>query len=584
MLGAEERRLLVEQWNETARDYAEPRDVVARFEAQALRAPEAVAAACRGQTLTYRELNARANRLAHALIDRGVGPEVVVALFDERGLDFLTAMLAVFKAGAAYLPLDPAHPDGRIAQVLDESGTRLLLVGSAHRQRAGAILAGLAEPRPDLLDAAALEARERRADNPPRRHGPDNLAFVIYTSGSTGKPKGAMVEHRGMFNNLVTKIPALGLAASDVIAQTASQCFDISVWQFLTALVLGARVEIFPDAISRDPERLAQQIEARGVSVLEAVPSMIRALLDISNAQAPLAGLRWLLPCGEAFAPELCRRFMERYPQLRLLNAYGPAECSDDVSYHPIETAPQGNDLSVPIGRPVDNTRLYLLDRWLEPTPVGVPGEICVGGAQVGRGYLGRPDLTAAAFLPDPFGPAGTRLYRTGDLGRYRADGVIEFLGRVDHQVKIRGHRVEPGEIEACLATHPLVRAAAVVARPAGAGIYRLVAYVAGEASAIEALPNKTSTVDIEELRRHLRAALPDYMIPAAFVALEALPLTANGKVDRNALPEPDLSAQSAHRFVAPKNETEDILAKIWADVLRVPKVGTNDNFFELGG
>jgi amino acid adenylation domain-containing protein/non-ribosomal peptide synthase protein (TIGR01720 family) len=573
-LGEAERHQLVVEWNATTHTFSEPRDLIGRFEAQVLRVPDAVAASCGGATLSYQELNERANWLAHALIAEGVGPDSVIAVLDERGLDFLVMMLAIFKAGGGYLPLDPAHPDGRIGQVLTESGVNLLLAGAASRDRAKTLIAGLAGRMPRLLDLAALEASESRHDNPPRRHAPANLAFVIYTSGSTGKPKGALVEHQGMFNNLITKVPALGLTSEDVIAQTASQCFDISVWQFLTALVLGARVEIFPDAISRDPLRLSEEIALRGVTILEAVPSMIRALLDASETGEALAGLRWLLPCGEAFAPELCRSFMERHPKVRLLNAYGPVECSDDVSYYPIETPPAGNDLSVPIGRPVDNTRLYLLNRWLEPVPVGVAGEICVGGVQVGRGYLNRPDLTAERFVPDPFGGSGDRLYRTGDLGRYREDGVIEFLGRVDHQVKIRGHRIEPGEVEAALTTHPRVHAAAVVARPAGPGIHRLVAYVVG----VE------GPADPDALRQHLRATLPDYMIPSAFVTLEALPLTPNGKIDRNALPEPDLAAQLADRFVAPRNPTEEILAQIWADVLRVQNIGINDNFFELGG
>ncbi|WP_158271784.1 non-ribosomal peptide synthetase [Methylosinus sporium] len=568
----EERRLLLEDWNETAHAYAEPRDIIGRFEGQVRRRPDAVAVRCDGATLTYRELDRRADRIASALIDEGVKPDDIVALLDERGLDFLVMMLGVFKAGAGYLPLDPAYPDGRIAQVFEEAQVGWALAGSAHHERARAVLAILETVAPRLLNLAALEARGGECAVPARRHGPSNLAFVIYTSGSTGKPKGAVVEHGGMFNNLITKERALGLTADDVIAQTASQCFDISVWQFLTALALGARVEVFRDDISRDPQRLLKEIEANGVTILEAVPSMIRALLDASETGEELASLRWLLPCGEALAPELCRRFMERYPHVRLLNAYGPAECSDDVSYYPIEAPPQGNDLSVPIGRPVDNTQLYILNRWLEPTPIGVAGEICVAGVQVGRGYLNRTDLTAAAFLPDPFGPAGGRLYRTGDLGRYRSDGVIEFLGRVDHQVKIRGNRIEPGEIEACLLNHPTVEDVCVVAREVSKGVYRLVAYVVGSAS------------DERALREYILQTLPEFMAPAAFLFLEALPLTPNGKVDRKRLPDLDAARLLAQRYAPPRNATEELLCEIWSDVLRVERVGVEDNFFELGG
>jgi acyl-coenzyme A synthetase/AMP-(fatty) acid ligase/acyl carrier protein len=394
---------------------------------------------------------------------------------------------------------------------------------------------------------------------------------VIYTSGSTGKPKGAMVEQRGMFNNLITKVPVLGLTQEDVIAQTASQCFDISVWQFLTALAIGARVEILPDEVSRDPARLLGAIGARGVTILEAVPSMIRALLD-ATTESGLSGLRWLIPCGEAFTPELCRRLMTEHPGVNLLNAYGPAECSDDVSYFRIAEPPQGNDLSVPIGRPVDNSQIYVLDPWLDPAPFLVPGEICVAGVQVGRGYLHRPDLTAAAFRPDPYGPPGSLLYRTGDLGRLRPDGVLEFLGRVDHQVKIRGHRIEPGEIEACLVTHPTIEDACVTPREVAKGVYRLVAHIAG--------PEQ----DTSGLRAFLAQTLPDFMIPSAFVFMDALPLTPNGKIDRRRLPEPDDAQHLTPRYVAPRTPTEEALCDIWADVLGVSRVGVEDNFFELGG
>ncbi|PWB82119.1 MAG: non-ribosomal peptide synthetase, partial [Methylocystaceae bacterium] len=568
----EERRILVEDWNRTIHHYAEPRDIIGRFDEQVRRRPDAVAARCDGVEATYRELDRRSERVASGLIADGVQPDDIVALFDERGLDFLTMMLGVFKAGGGYLPLDPAYPDGRLAQILAEAKVDRLLAGSDHQDRAASILSGLSGKTPRLSNLASLEARTVERGTIARRYVPSNLAFVIYTSGSTGKPKGAVVEHRGMFNNLITKEGALALTTRDVIAQTASQCFDISVWQFLTALAIGGRVEIFRDEVSRDPQRLAAEIDARGVTVLEAVPSMIRALLDASETEGGLAALRWLLPCGEAFAPELCRRFMERYPHVRLLNAYGPAECSDDVSYHPIEAPPQGNELSVPIGRPVDNTQLYILDRWLEPAPVGVAGEICVSGVQVGRGYLHRPDLTAAAFLPDPFGPAGGRLYRTGDLGRFRADGVMEFLGRVDHQVKIRGNRIEPGEIEACLLTHPDVQDVCVVARETSKGVHRLVAYVVGSESGAGAL------------REHLLKSLPEFMVPAAFVFLDALPLTSNGKVDRKRLPDVDAAQWPTRGYAPPRNPTEEVLCGIWEEVLRVEGVGVDDNFFELGG
>lgn len=574
MLAEDERTQLVEQWNQTYHRYAEPQDILGRFERQAQLRPNSVAASCDGATLTYDELARRARAVAAGLIRNGVGPDDLVALLDYRGLDFLVLMLGVFHSGAGYLPLDPAYPDGRIIQILVEAKVSRLSVGRSLRQRAESIVSGASEHGIEILNIASLEEHEETFFGRSPRHSPNGLAFVIFTSGSTGKPKGAAVEHRGMFNNLITKEQALGLTSDDVIAQTASQCFDISVWQFLTALMLGARIEIFPDDISRDPVRLLDEIDSRGVTIFETVPSMIRALLDASDDHRRLRRLRWLLPCGEAFAPELCRLFMQRFPHVGLLNAYGPAECSDDVSYYPIETAPEGDELSVPIGSPVDNTQLYVVDRWLEPTPVGVAGEICVAGIQVGRGYLYRPDLTAASFLPDPFGEIGGRLYRTGDLGRRRRDGVIDFLGRIDHQVKIRGNRIEPGEIEARLASHPDVRAACVLVREMSRGAHGLIAYVESAAERFAS----------EDLRRHIRAALPDYMIPEAFVRLDALPLSPNGKVDRKALPAPVLDASMSSWRVAPRNPTEETIAQIWMDLLNAPQVSVNDNFFDLGG
>jgi len=591
MLGESERQRMLVHWNRSDYAFPQPCDVVAHFERQVERTPEAVAVACQGARLSYRELNAKVNSLAHALHARGVEPDRLVALLSDRGLGFATMMLAVFKAGAAYLPLDPGHPDTRLHQVLSESRVIWLLADSPYLERARSLFTDgvdgtahgddIAVPSdiPAVLSLQALsDLYTHTPRNPTRRHTPRQLAFTIFTSGSTGTPKGAMVEHRGMYNNLITKVPVLELSETDIIAQTAGPCFDISVWQHLTALVCGARVEIVPDDIVRDPNRLLQQLAESRVTVLEAVPSMIQALLELAGA-VELPDLRWLIACGEAFPPELCRRWMQRFPKVQVLNAYGPAECSDDVTYHEITGIPGDSDTLVPIGRPVANTRLYLLDPGLEPVPVGVPGELCVAGIQVGRGYLYRPALTAEKFIPDPFGAVGERMYRTGDLGRYREDGTIEFLGRTDHQVKIRGVRVEPGEIEAQLLTCPPVAQALVTVRDDGANGKRLAAYVVCKEGC--ALNDAELTA---RLREYLSGSLPNAMVPSVFVRLEAMPLGANGKIDRKALPEPNLDAQSGRAYLPPRNEAEAALADIWREVLELERAGVEDNFFDLGG
>jgi len=576
LLSAAELQQMQVEWNDTARP--EPPAVFPElFAAQAERQPEAPAAVCGDGILTYRELDARASCLAHHLIGLGVAPGSLVALLDRRGLDLLTAILGVMKAGAAYLPLDPEHPAHRQAQVLGQSAAPLVLAAEDLLPVLAEVAAELASP-PRRLSLPALLARRGEEGIPPRRGGPADLAYTIFTSGSTGLPKGAMVTQSGMINHLRAKIGDLGLSAADAVAQTASQCFDISVWQLLAPLAVGGRVHIYPDAVAHDPARLLASVDADGVTALETVPSLLRVMIEEADRRGDerprLAALRWVIPTGEALPPELCARWLAAYPGTPLVNAYGPTECSDDVTHQRIAAAPSPRAVRVPIGRGVGNTRLYVVDRGLRPAPIGVAGELCVGGAGVGRGYLNAPERTAAVFVPDPFGEEpGARLYRTGDLVRRLADGALDFLGRADHQVKVRGFRIELGEIEAVLAQHPAVRQAVVLAAEPGPAERALMAYVVAGPEVGEG-----------DLRAFLAVRLPDYMVPAAFVPLASLPLTANGKVDRRALLARGPGFAARGDYVAPRTPVEESLAAIWAEVLKVPRVGVADDFFALGG
>jgi len=569
---------LLSEWNDRPAQERDGRSVAARFEGQVRRTPDATAVTCGDQALSYGELNRRANRLAHALDAAGVRQDSIVAVLDERGPDLLTMIVGCFKAGGAYLPLDPHHPVARVARLLELSRVSVVVTSNRLWDHLAQIIASMPESaRPAVLSLDSVLLEPGREDDLPSVARRDQLAYVIYTSGSTGVPKGAMVTQAGLLNNMASKLTSLQIGGTDVIAQTASQCFDISVWQFLTALLCGARTHIIPDEIVRDPARLLPHLEESGVSLFEAVPALLQTLLETAGSSAPaLSRLRWVLPTGEALPPALCRQWFERYPNIPLMNAYGPAECADDVAIHPI-LAPPAEELShVPIGCPIQNIRLYIVNRFLAPVPVGVPGELCVGGTGVGRGYLRDPIRTAESFVPDPFGTEqGARLYRTGDLARYRRDGTIEYLGRLDHQVKVRGFRIELGEIESHLNGQASVREAAVAVREDRPGDKRLVAYVAAQDHA---------SIDIDRLRTALQAHLPDYMVPSMVVVLDALPRLPNGKIDRRALPAPDLGGMTGSNYVAPRTATEELLAGIWGDILGVEQVGTQDNFFELGG
>ncbi len=605
----EVRQLL--EWNDSARALPLDEGFLGHFGRQAARTPLAVAAACEGEELTYAELDRRSDRLAWylseslpAAVGRNRGGEPVVAVLAERGLDWLSAVLALFKAGLVYLPLDPGHPAQRHAQVLRESRARLVLAAGDLAPVAAEAIASLpSASRPALVAfpdpaAAALPVSPAAPSAPPippawpvrpalPGAGLRQLAYVIFTSGSTGVPKGAMVAHLGMLNHLFAKIADLGLAAADIVAQTASQCFDISVWQLLAALVVGGRVEIFPDEVAQNPALLLEQVRDKDVTILETVPSLLRAMVEeaaqsaageiesAAESDRPEQALRWMMPTGEALPPDLCDRWLELFPSIPLINAYGPTECSDDVTHCVLREPLAPGAVTVPIGRPVLNLQLYVASRGLDLQPQGVPGELCVGGIAVGRGYLNDPLRTAAVFVPDPFAAEpGGRLYRTGDLARWLTSGEIEFLGRVDHQVKVRGFRIELGEIETALASHPAVRETVVVARRQATGEQRLIAYLAAaDGAALEAA----------ELAAFLRERIPEYMVPAAFVVLPALPLTANGKVDRKALPEPEAQAGSGEP-VAPRNALEEHLAGHFQSLLKRDRVGVHDDFFDLGG
>jgi amino acid adenylation domain-containing protein len=580
LLPAWERWRVLIDWNDTNRRSGRRGNFFQRFAKQIERTPEAIAVSAGRTRVSYRDLAGRSAAIAERLAAEDLRSEAVVGVLADRGVDFTAAMIALQQAGLALLPLDPALPPLRLAQIIEHSRARLVLVGRGCTAVLKRALSGIppgARPQVANLQGAAnaLPHYFGRAMAP----SPSRLACLMYTSGSTGMPKGVMIEERGFCNHLLSKIGDLELSGSDVVAQTAPQSFVISLWQFLAALMVGARVHICPDDLMRDPLGLMREIERQGVTVLQVVPSLLREFLvrALENSAFPaLHRLRCLISTGEPLPPELCREWFRLFPNVRLMNAYGQTECSDDVATCSFAVAPVSLT-AVPIGKPILNTRLYVLDSHLQPAPIGIAGELYVGGIAVGRGYHDDPAQTGQRFLPDPFSNGrGARLYRTGDLARWRADGTIECLGRSDHQVKIRGCRVELQEIEHVLTQHAGVQSAAVRAQKDPRGEAQLVAYVV-------ATPGRPC--DVEALRDFLDARLPAYMIPAGFVFLDRMPLTAHGKVDRLALVTPRDGVRAAERrFVAPRTATEQALVGIWIDVLDVDEVGILDNFFERGG
>ncbi|HEY2360741.1 MAG TPA: amino acid adenylation domain-containing protein, partial [Candidatus Angelobacter sp.] len=570
MLSDEEIERLVIEWNRTRKD--DPRDalVTELFEEQVTKTPHAVAVECNGSQFSYMELNQRANSLANYLLGLGIGPEEKVAVCLQRGPRLLIAILAIWKAGAVYVPLDPTYPAARMAFILEDVQATALLC-----EEAGLKDIPQTQARVICLDREDAIIAQESSQNPAVKALPANLAYVIYTSGSTGQPKGAMVEHRGMTNHLWAKVDELNLLASDVIAQTAPSSFDISIWQFIVALILGGKVVIIDDATSREGTRLLHKAEKSAVTILETVPALLRSITEYPQQAVQLQHLRWMVCTGEALPRKLCDDWRLLYPNIPLLNAYGPTECSDDVTHFVVSTTSNQPWVYAPIGHPVRNIQVYVLDSAMMPVPVGVTGELYVGGKGVGRGYLNKAGMTAEKFLPDSLsGQPCMRLYRTGDLVRHNSRGELEFIGRADHQVKVRGFRIELGEVESAFRNHPAVREAAVLVREGVLAQARLVAYV---------VPRNGTLPQIADLKRYLKTVLPDYMVPNAIMLLEKLPLTPNGKLDRRALPEPEFN-QADTEAETLRTPTEELVASIWAKILGLRHVGASSNFFELGG
>ncbi len=559
MLDAEERYQLLEGWNATAAEYPLQRGVHRLFEEQVERTPTAPALAFGEERLDYAELNRRANRLAHALIERGVGADRLVGVAMERSIEMVVALMAILKAGGAYVPVDPEYPEERQAYMLEDSGVQLLL-SQSH------LKLSLAQGVQRIdLDRGAPWFEDYSEANPDIHLDGENLAYVIYTSGSTGKPKGAGNRHSALSNRLCWMQQAYGLGVGDTVLQKTPFSFDVSVWEFFWPLMSGARLVVAAPGDHRDPAKLVALINREGVDTLHFVPSMLQAFLQDEDV-ASCTSLKRIVCSGEALPADAQQQVFAKLPQAGLYNLYGPTEAAIDVTHW--TCMEEGKD-AVPIGRPIANLACYILDGNLEPVPVGVLGELYLAGRGLARGYHQRPGLTAERFVASPF-VAGERMYRTGDLARYRADGVIEYAGRIDHQVKLRGLRIELGEIEARLLEHPWVREAAVLAVDGR----QLVGYVVLESEGGDWR---------EALAAHLATSLPEYMVPAQWLALERMPLSPNGKLDRKALPAPAVSVAQAG-YSAPRNAVERTLAEIWQDLLGVERVGLDDNFFSLGG
>jgi len=562
-----ERLHLLGEWNQTAAAYPWEKSVTDLIEEQARRTPNAVAVSSEEGQLTYAELNAQANQIARYLRRLGVVPEAPVGMCMERSLEMVKALLGILKAGAVYVPLEPGYPLERLLHIVASSKAAVTLVQEKWVQ----------ELPPDSgrlikVDTEWAQISQEEHDNLHVKVDAANLAYVIYTSGSTGGPKGSMNTHGGILNRLLWMQESFGLKEEDRVLQKTPICFDISLWEFLWPLMTGAELVMARPGGHLDPEYLAGVIEDRKVTTLHFVPSALRAFLETADMRK-CATVRRVISSGEVLSLDLQSAFFGRLNS-QLHNLYGPTEAAVDVTFWTCE--PNHGRKSVPIGRPIANVQIYVVDERMEFAPPGVPGELCIGGAGLARGYLGQVKLTAERFVPNPFSAtAGERLYKTGDLARYLPDGNLEFLGRIDDQIKISGHRVEPGEVEEIAQNHPAVQQVAVVVDDEK-GIKRLIAYI---------VPRPGQVINAFDLKRHVRQKLPEPMVPSAIVELKELPLTPGGKIDRKRLPKPEsIKPTVTTSETAPRTEIERFIAEIWQEHLQIASIGVDDNFFDLGG
>ncbi len=574
LLTEDEQHQLLVELNNTQVEYPLDKCIHQLFEEQVQQTPDAVAVLFENQQLTYRQLNNCANQLAHYLKHLGVGADVLVGLCVERSLEMVIGILGILKVGGAYVPLDPGYPTERLSFMLEDAQVRVLLTQQQILEKLPGQQAQVVCLDTDWESISQFSQENALAQLTVGIASvqPNNLAYVIYTSGSTGQPKGVMLSHRNLCNHMLWMQTTFPLSAEDKVLQKTPFSFDASVWEFYAPLLVGGQLLLAQPEGHADPAYLLKLITQEQVTTVQFVPSLLQILIEQGGLEN-CHSLKNIFCGGEALPVAVQEKVLSNL-NVNLHNLYGPTEACIDATFW---TCKQGIERQVvPIGRPIANTQIYILDEHLQPLPVGVTGELHIGGAGLARGYLNRPELTKEKFIPNPFEETGqSRLYKTGDLACYLPDGTIEYLGRIDNQVKIRGFRIELGEIEAVLNQNLDVQASCVIAREDAPGKKQLVAYV---------VPNRQVTPTISELRHSLKAKLPEYMIPQVFVVLQSLPLTPNGKVDRRALPKPDLHSQPKDKFVAPRTLTEEILAQIWEQVLKVEPVGIHDNLFELGG